>query len=177
MRSCVDVSRRTCYWPTAACWESHCLTAACSPAWMPLGGRSCWAPMVFVYIHNGHAVSKKSHQILNSTVSCPCWDVGVIFFKLQFLLCLCVLCSFDEAMQSLSGVAGRHTDDLCEMFVEMRGHLYLHAGTLLLKLAQDHQQTWRAVIDLAALCFLLAYQVLTHQAADQLLFSTNVIIL
>uniref|UniRef100_A0A671XBI1 E3 SUMO-protein ligase RanBP2 n=1 Tax=Sparus aurata TaxID=8175 RepID=A0A671XBI1_SPAAU len=66
---------------------------------------------------------------------------------------------FDEAMQSLSGVAGRHTDDLCEMFVEMRGHLYLHAGTLLLKLAQDHQQTWRAVIDLAALCFLLAYQV------------------
>ncbi|KAM9347457.1 E3 SUMO-protein ligase RanBP2 [Symphorus nematophorus] len=66
---------------------------------------------------------------------------------------------FDEAMQTLSSVAGRHTDDLCEVFVEMRGHLYLHAGTLLLKLAQDRQQTWRAVIDLAALCYLLAYQV------------------
>ena len=92
-------------------------------------------------------------------------------------MCVFVLFSFDEAMQLLSGVAGRHTDDLCEMFVEMRGHLYLHAATLLLKLAQDRQQTWRAVIDLAALCYLLAYQVLTHQAADQLLLSTNVIIL
>ncbi|XP_041807190.1 E3 SUMO-protein ligase RanBP2 isoform X1 [Chelmon rostratus] len=66
---------------------------------------------------------------------------------------------FDEAMQTLSGVAGRHADDLCDVFVEMRGHLYLHAATLLLKLAQDRQQTWRAVIDLAALCYLLAYQV------------------
>ncbi|XP_030614512.1 E3 SUMO-protein ligase RanBP2 [Archocentrus centrarchus] len=66
---------------------------------------------------------------------------------------------FDQAMQTLSSVAGRHADDLCEVFVEMRGHLYLHAGTLLLKLAQDRQQTWRAVSDLAALCYLLAYQV------------------
>ncbi|XP_008275426.1 E3 SUMO-protein ligase RanBP2 isoform X1 [Stegastes partitus] len=66
---------------------------------------------------------------------------------------------FDQAMQTLSSVAGRHTDDLCEVFVEMRGHLYLHAATLLLKQAQDRQQTWRAVIDLAALCYLVAYQV------------------
>ncbi|KAM6934517.1 LOW QUALITY PROTEIN: E3 SUMO-protein ligase RanBP2 [Xenentodon cancila] len=66
---------------------------------------------------------------------------------------------FDQAMQTLSSVASRHADDLCEVFVEMRGHLYLHAATLLLKLAQDRQQTWRAVIDLAALCYLIAYQV------------------
>lgn len=81
---------------------------------------------------------------------------------------MCV-CSFDEAMQTLSSVAGRHTDDLFDVFVEMRGHLYLHAGTLLLKLAQDRQQTWRSVIDLAALCYLLAYQVLTQQPANTLL--------
>uniref|UniRef100_A0A673AUW6 E3 SUMO-protein ligase RanBP2 n=1 Tax=Sphaeramia orbicularis TaxID=375764 RepID=A0A673AUW6_9TELE len=67
--------------------------------------------------------------------------------------------NFDQAMHTLSSVAGRHTDDLCEVFVEMRGHLYLHAATLLLKLAQDRQQTWRAVVDLTALCYLLAYQV------------------
>ncbi|XP_071357081.1 E3 SUMO-protein ligase RanBP2 isoform X2 [Trachinotus anak] len=66
---------------------------------------------------------------------------------------------FDQAMQTLSSVAGRHADELCEVFVEMRGHLYLHAATLLLKLAQDREQTWRVVIDLAALCYLLAYQV------------------
>uniref|UniRef100_A0A4W6FFZ3 RAN binding protein 2 n=1 Tax=Lates calcarifer TaxID=8187 RepID=A0A4W6FFZ3_LATCA len=69
------------------------------------------------------------------------------------------LTGFDQAMQTLSSIAGRHTDDLYEVFVEMRGHLYLHAAALLLKLAQDRQQTWRAVIDLVALCYLLAYQV------------------
>ncbi|MEQ2207837.1 hypothetical protein XENOCAPTIV_019471 [Xenoophorus captivus] len=67
--------------------------------------------------------------------------------------------SFDQAMQALSSVAVLFSDDLLEVFVEMRAHLYLHAGTLLLKLAQDRQQAWRAVIDLAALCYLLAYQV------------------
>ncbi|KAM4730719.1 E3 SUMO-protein ligase RanBP2 [Anableps anableps] len=66
--------------------------------------------------------------------------------------------SFDQAMQALSSVAVRVTDELFEVFVEMRAHLYLHAATLLLKMAQDRQQTWRAVIDLAALCYLLAYQ-------------------
>ncbi len=73
------------------------------------------------------------------------------------------MCSFDEAMQTLSSIAGRHADDFCEVFVEMRGHIYLHTATLLLKLAQDRQQTWRAIIDLAALCYLLAYQVQTQQ--------------
>lgn len=69
--------------------------------------------------------------------------------------------SFDQAMQEIRSIASRHADDLFEVFVEMRGHLYLHAATLLLKMAQDRQQTWRAVFDLAALCYLLAYQVLT----------------
>uniref|UniRef100_A0A8C6S993 Uncharacterized protein n=1 Tax=Neogobius melanostomus TaxID=47308 RepID=A0A8C6S993_9GOBI len=67
--------------------------------------------------------------------------------------------SFDHAMQEMSSIARRHADDLFEVFVEMRGHLYLLAGTLLLKMAQDREQTWRAVVDLAALCYLLAYQV------------------
>ncbi|XP_057709426.1 E3 SUMO-protein ligase RanBP2-like isoform X2 [Corythoichthys intestinalis] len=73
--------------------------------------------------------------------------------------CLDAFTCFDHTMQKMSGVAGQHTDDLCEVFLEMRAHLYLHAGTLLLKLAQERQQTWRAVIDLVALCYLLALQV------------------
>lgn len=79
----------------------------------------------------------------------------------MFLICVC-MSSFDQAMQTLSSIAGRHTDELYEAFLEMRGHLYLHAATLLLKLAQDRQQTWRVVVDLAALCYLLAYQVLQY---------------
>ncbi|XP_061774281.1 E3 SUMO-protein ligase RanBP2 isoform X2 [Nerophis ophidion] len=73
--------------------------------------------------------------------------------------CLDALRCFDQTMQKLSSVVSHHTDELSEAFVEMRGHLYLHAATLLLKLAQDRQQTWRAVIDLSALCYLLALQV------------------
>ncbi|XP_064832629.1 E3 SUMO-protein ligase RanBP2-like isoform X4 [Oncorhynchus masou masou] len=69
------------------------------------------------------------------------------------------LWSFDCAMQGLKRAEGSVTDDLSEVYVEMRGHLYLHAGTLLLKMAQEREQQWRAVIDLAALCYLLAYQV------------------
>lgn len=63
-------------------------------------------------------------------------------------------------MQTLTSTAVCYNDDLREVFMEMRGHLYLHSATLLLKLAQDGQQTWRAVIELAALCYLLAYQVM-----------------
>lgn len=63
-------------------------------------------------------------------------------------------------MQGLKKAEGSVTDDLSGVYVEMRGHLYLHAGTLLLKMAQEREQQWRAVIDLAALCYLLAYQVM-----------------
>uniref|UniRef100_A0A8C8D6B9 E3 SUMO-protein ligase RanBP2 n=1 Tax=Oncorhynchus tshawytscha TaxID=74940 RepID=A0A8C8D6B9_ONCTS len=69
------------------------------------------------------------------------------------------LWSFDCAMQGLKRAEGSVTDDLSGVYVEMRGHLYLHAGTLLLKMAQEREQQWRGVIDLAALCYLLAYQV------------------
>ena len=83
----------------------------------------------------------------------------------MYSMCVCVIFifiyffSFDEAMRSVSATAGGQTDELCEVFGEMRAHLYLHTGTLLLKMAQEHEQNWRAVTDLATLCFLLSYQV------------------
>ncbi|KAL2081705.1 hypothetical protein ACEWY4_023558 [Coilia grayii] len=67
--------------------------------------------------------------------------------------------NFDHAMQSLKNTAASMTDELAEMFMELKGHLYLYAGTLLLKMAHEREQQWRAVVDLAALCYLLAYQV------------------
>ncbi|XP_063069341.1 E3 SUMO-protein ligase RanBP2 isoform X2 [Engraulis encrasicolus] len=67
--------------------------------------------------------------------------------------------NFDHAMQSLKNTASSTTDELAEMFTELRGHLYIHAGTLLLKMAHESVQPWRAVVDLAALCYVLAYQV------------------
>lgn len=62
-------------------------------------------------------------------------------------------------MQDLKNTASKATDELLEVFAEMRAHLYLYAGTLLLKMAVEKEQPWRTVVDLAALCYLLAYQV------------------
>lgn len=62
-------------------------------------------------------------------------------------------------MQSLKKTATNTLDELSEVFTETRAQLYLYAGTQLLKTAQDGPQPWRAVRDLAALCYLVAYQV------------------
>lgn len=69
------------------------------------------------------------------------------------------LLSFDHAMQSLKNTVSKTVDELLEVFTEMKAHLYLYAGTLLLKMVLEKEQQWRAIVDLAALCYLLAYQV------------------
>ncbi|KAJ6667455.1 hypothetical protein lerEdw1_016576 [Lerista edwardsae] len=66
--------------------------------------------------------------------------------------------SFDHALHSVKPhVTGG--DELSVTFIEMRGHFYMHAGTLLLKMAQQSEVHWRAVSELAALCYLIAFQV------------------
>ncbi|KAM4046516.1 E3 SUMO-protein ligase RanBP2-like isoform 2-T2 [Anomaloglossus baeobatrachus] len=66
--------------------------------------------------------------------------------------------NFDQALLSIKPSANGN-DDLSVTFSEMRGHYYLHAGTQLLKMAQHSEVQWNALIDPAALCYLLAFQV------------------
>ncbi|XP_054829021.1 ranBP2-like and GRIP domain-containing protein 3 isoform X2 [Eublepharis macularius] len=66
--------------------------------------------------------------------------------------------SFDNALYSVKQYVTRD-DELSVTFLEMRGHFYMHAGTLLLKMAQQSEVQWRAVYELAALCYLIAFQV------------------
>ncbi|XP_061482731.1 E3 SUMO-protein ligase RanBP2-like isoform X2 [Rhineura floridana] len=66
--------------------------------------------------------------------------------------------SFDHALHSVKAHAAGG-DELSVTFLEMKGHFYMHAGTLLLKMAQESEMQWRAVFELAVLCYLLAYQV------------------
>ncbi|NWU28197.1 RBP2 ligase, partial [Dyaphorophyia castanea] len=66
--------------------------------------------------------------------------------------------SFDRALQSVKPYVNV-ADELSRTYVEMRGQLYMHAGALLLKMAQDSEAQWRAVCELAALCYLLSFQV------------------
>ncbi|XP_030313476.1 E3 SUMO-protein ligase RanBP2-like isoform X2 [Calypte anna] len=66
--------------------------------------------------------------------------------------------SFDRALQSVKPyVIG--ADELSRTFVEMKGQLYMHAGALLLKMAQHNEAQWRGVCQLAALCYLISFQV------------------
>ncbi|KYO41367.1 E3 SUMO-protein ligase RanBP2 [Alligator mississippiensis] len=69
-----------------------------------------------------------------------------------------VLESFDSALHSVKPYVNG-TDELSVTFMEMRGHFYLHAGTLLLKMAEHSEAQRRAVSELAALCYLIAFQV------------------
>ncbi|XP_069060585.1 E3 SUMO-protein ligase RanBP2-like isoform X2 [Pleurodeles waltl] len=72
--------------------------------------------------------------------------------------CRKVFQSFDQTLQAIKQYA-TGTDDLSIMFLEMRGQFYMHAGTLLLKMAQNSEAHWRAVAEPAALCYLIAFQV------------------
>ncbi|NWR80661.1 RBP2 ligase, partial [Centropus unirufus] len=66
--------------------------------------------------------------------------------------------SFDRLLQSMKPCVNG-ADELSHTFVEMKGQLYMHAGTLLLKMAQHNEVQWRAVCELAALCYLISFQV------------------
>ena len=57
-------------------------------------------------------------------------------------------------------------DELSRTFVEMKGQLYMHAGTLLLKMAQQSEAQWRVVCELAALCYLISFQVSNFSVYD-----------
>uniref|UniRef100_A0AAA9S165 E3 SUMO-protein ligase RanBP2 n=1 Tax=Bos taurus TaxID=9913 RepID=A0AAA9S165_BOVIN len=66
--------------------------------------------------------------------------------------------SFDSALQSVKFCAGGN-EELSATFLEVRGHFYMHAGSLLLKMGQHSDVQWRALSELAALCYLIAFQI------------------
>ncbi|KAG8512370.1 E3 SUMO-protein ligase RanBP2, partial [Galemys pyrenaicus] len=66
--------------------------------------------------------------------------------------------SFDSALQSVKSCVGGN-DELSAAFLEIKGHFYMHAGSLLLKMGQHSDVQWRALSELAALCYLIAFQI------------------
>ncbi|XP_004844573.1 E3 SUMO-protein ligase RanBP2 isoform X3 [Heterocephalus glaber] len=66
--------------------------------------------------------------------------------------------SFDSVLQSVKPLVGGN-DELSVVFQEVKGHFYLHAGSLLLKMGQHSDIQWRALSELALLCYLIAFQV------------------
>ncbi|KAM6178159.1 E3 SUMO-protein ligase RanBP2-like [Rhynchocyon petersi] len=72
--------------------------------------------------------------------------------------CRELLESFDSALHSVKSSVGGN-DELSATFLEMKGHFYMHCGSLLLKMGQHSDVQWRALSELAALCYLIAFQV------------------
>ncbi|NXP45192.1 RBP2 ligase, partial [Heliornis fulica] len=72
--------------------------------------------------------------------------------------CREVIESFDRVLQSVKPYVNG-ADELSRTYVEMKGQLYMHAGTFLLKMAQHNEAQWRVVCELAALCYLISFQV------------------
>ncbi|KAM9585121.1 E3 SUMO-protein ligase RanBP2 isoform 1-T1 [Trichechus inunguis] len=93
-------------------------------------------------------------------------DLLLAYANLMFLTlstrdvqeCRELLESFDSALRSVESSVGGN-DELSATFFEMRGHFYMHAGSLLLKMGQHSDVQWRALSELAALCYLIAFQV------------------
>ncbi|NXL92652.1 RBP2 ligase, partial [Alectura lathami] len=66
--------------------------------------------------------------------------------------------SFDRMLHAVKPYVNG-PDELSRTIFEMKGHLYMHAGTLLLKMAQDKEAQWRESSELAALCYLISFHV------------------
>ncbi|NXC46543.1 RBP2 ligase, partial [Penelope pileata] len=66
--------------------------------------------------------------------------------------------SFDHVLHSVKPYVNG-PDELSRTFLEMKGHLYMLAGTLLLKMAQNNGPRWRDVCELAALCYLISFHI------------------
>uniref|UniRef100_A0A8B9UX36 RAN binding protein 2 n=1 Tax=Anas zonorhyncha TaxID=75864 RepID=A0A8B9UX36_9AVES len=66
--------------------------------------------------------------------------------------------SLDRVLHSVKTYVNG-TDELSRTFIEMKGQLYMYAGTLLLKMAQENEAQWREACELAALCYLISFQV------------------
>ncbi|XP_040513555.1 E3 SUMO-protein ligase RanBP2 isoform X38 [Gallus gallus] len=66
------------------------------------------------------------------------------------------LLSFDRVLHSVKPYVNG-PDELSRTFLEMKGHFYMHAGTFLLKMAQNNEARWRDACELAALCYLKSF--------------------
>lgn len=66
--------------------------------------------------------------------------------------------SFDHLLHSVKQHV-REPEELSYTFLEMKGQLYVHAGTFLLKLAQNSEAQWTDACQLAALCCLKSFNV------------------
>ncbi|KAM9320026.1 E3 SUMO-protein ligase RanBP2-like [Gastrophryne carolinensis] len=137
----------------------HCLKPERRPLRTHLEWCACVVDVLKEYVSSHIDASKSNWRTINKELLLAYADlVQVTLSTRNVQESRIALKSFDQALCSLKPHAGG-TDDLSTAFIEMRGHYYMHAGTQLLKMAQAHEFQWKASLEPAALCYLLAFQV------------------
>ncbi|XP_073446595.1 E3 SUMO-protein ligase RanBP2-like isoform X1 [Dendrobates tinctorius] len=137
----------------------HCLKTERRALRSHLAWCSCVVQVLKEYLSTYPSSDKSSWRTYNKELLLAHSDVVVLTLSTRDVAeSRLALKNFDQALISIKPYANG-TDDLSITFSEMRGHYYLHAGTQLLKMAQHSEVQWKALLDPAALCYLLAFQV------------------
>lgn len=120
---------------------------------------SCVVQVLKEYLSSHTASAKSNWRTINKELLLAHADLVLVTLSARDVQeSRLALKSFDQALCSLKPHADG-TDDLSITFAEMRGHYYMHTGTQLLKMAQHSEVQWKASLEPAALCYLLAFQV------------------
>ncbi|XP_075056368.1 ranBP2-like and GRIP domain-containing protein 4 isoform X2 [Mixophyes fleayi] len=137
----------------------HCLKPERRALRTDLEWCSCVVQVLKEYLSSQPASEKNNWRTINRELLLAHADVVFLTLSTRDVQeSKLALESFDQALLSVKPhVDG--TDDLSITFSEMRGHFYMHVGTQLLKMAQHNEDQWKALLEPAALCYLLAFQV------------------
>ncbi|XP_068124393.1 E3 SUMO-protein ligase RanBP2-like isoform X2 [Hyperolius riggenbachi] len=137
----------------------HCLKPERRALRTHLEWCSCVVKVLQEYINSSSASPKSDWRTINKELLLAHADLVLVTLSTRNVQeSRRALESFDQALLSLKTHADG-IDDLSVTFAEMRGHYYMHAGTQLLKMAQNNEVQWKASLEPAALCYLLAFQV------------------
>ncbi|XP_018423700.1 PREDICTED: E3 SUMO-protein ligase RanBP2-like [Nanorana parkeri] len=137
----------------------HCLKPERRALHTHLEWCSCVVQVLKEYLSSHTASTKSNWRTINKELLLALADLVVVTLSARDVQeSKQALKSFDQALLSMKPYADG-TDELSTTFTEMRGHYYMHTGTQLLKMAQHNEVQWKASLEPAALCYLLAFQV------------------
>ncbi|XP_063809876.1 E3 SUMO-protein ligase RanBP2-like [Pseudophryne corroboree] len=137
----------------------HCLKRERRALRTDLEWCTCVVQVLKEYLSSQPASEKNNWRTINRELLLAHADVVLLTLSTRGVQeSKVALESFDQALLSVKPHANG-TDDLSATFSEMRGHYYMHVGSQLLKMAQHREEHWKALLEPAALCYLLAFQV------------------
>ncbi|XP_048247207.1 ranBP2-like and GRIP domain-containing protein 4 isoform X2 [Haliotis rufescens] len=101
---------------------------------------------------------------------------NVVYLRLCYrepVACAEVLHQFDQVLQEAVQIPNQQEDDWMSFLTEMTGQFFFSCGTLLLKRAQKGGLSWKDVIPLASVCYLLNNSIITIDSRSEWFVSAS----